>query len=76
MGVDGVAVVTAPEPAIGDRDPSNCWTGFFDWAFPVGGPQNPWTDDVTCHGYMAPFDRDVSMLIKRGPMDIQYICIN
>jgi beta-glucanase (GH16 family) len=63
MSVDDVAVMTVPNPLIGDRDGGNCFTGFYDFGYPEGGPQNPWTDN-TCHSYMAPFDQELYLILN------------
>ena len=46
---------------IDDRDPSNCFTGFYDFGAPWNDA-NPWTEDKTCDHFMAPFDQDVSIV--------------
>ena len=46
---------------IDDRDPSNCFTGFYNFGAPWNNA-NPWTEDKTCDHFMAPFDQDVSIV--------------
>ena len=55
--VDDDLVLSTPDPPI---DQNQCWTGFYDFGYPEGDLDNPWTDEKTCHSYMAPFDQEVS----------------
>jgi len=79
VSVDDVVVMSTPNPAIQDRTPDNCWTGYFDFAFPNGGPVNPWTDELVCDGFMAPFDQSFYLILNVAVGGRWYIpdnCVN
>jgi beta-glucanase (GH16 family) len=60
--VDDVNVMDVPDPWI--PEDNQCWTGFYDFAYPSGGFDNPWTDALTCHSYMAPFDQKFYLILN------------
>lgn len=77
--VDDRNVMTRPWPPMSDRDAGDCWTGFFNFAFPQGGPQDPWTDDLVCDKFMAPFDQPFYIILNLAVGGRWYIpdnCVN
>ena len=60
--LDDEKLLTIPEGKLiddDDRAPDDCFTGFYDFGEPWNGDHNPWTQDLTCDQFMAPFDQDV-----------------
>ena len=62
--LDDEWILSIPDPLIHDRDPSTCFIGFYNFGAPWVGDNNPWTGEVTCDQFMAPFDQDVSMVFS------------
>lgn len=65
--IDNLRILSVPDPLINERDPSNCFTGFYDFGAPwaPGAPGNtPWINELTCHHFMAPFDQDFHFIFN------------
>ena len=72
--LDDEWLLTIPDGhLIDDRDPSNCFTGFYDFGAPWDR-NNPWTEGLTCDHFMAPFDQDVSTVFL-GSITMYQVCL-
>jgi len=79
--LDGESMLKVPNPWITERTPDNCFTGFYDLGAPwSGNPNDPWTPEVTCDHFMAPFDQDFHFLFNVAVGGQWYIpedgCVN
>lgn len=62
--LDDVKILSIPDPLIDARNPSNCFTGFYNFGAPWNGPANPWTEATSCDHFMAPFDQDFHFVLN------------
>jgi len=77
--IDGEVLLKVPDPLINERNPSNCFTGFYDFGAPWNGG-NPWTEGLTCDHFMAPFDQDFHFIFNVAVGGTNYFipddCVN
>jgi beta-glucanase (GH16 family) len=79
--LDNELILSIPDPLINETDTSNCFTGFYDFGSPWSVDNfNPWTEDLTCDHFMAPFDQDFHFILNVAVGGTWYIpqdgCVN